>query len=481
MKLLTWLITIIVLVGCAGHKGTDYQNAKMHMLYIDGDGNLIDPNQKTIIGERGDLKKTKEDEKAYLENIFQNYMALQSKDKTLRITLFIHGGLNNFSTAVDRPGRMVDDMLADHQYPIFIAWNSDFWPNYGDHLFRIRKGLNRPVLGAMTSPVVLIEDLGRSLVRVPSSLYKEISDPVAVLKSVTVADEKDYQKRVDKLDEKGFQISNSPPHVGVRSDYYTVWNPVKLGMAPLVDGFGTGAWDGMLRRTDLVLTKNIAFEGDLITEPDREFKGPVRYADTAVTALLHRLEKKGNQQDSPYHVEGSEINIVGHSMGAIVAVNILARHPDLNVNNLVFMGAAARVKEVENVVVPWLVTRPEVDFWNLSLDPYREVGENFFFDFMPRGSLLNWIDYTFGEVNSFKDRTAGSWWNMTRLAEDIFPDTQVVDDVACYRPLRNRVHLTRFPIDNHGKWPQKHGEFADYKFWREGYWMAESAVKLDRP
>lgn len=59
MKLLTWLITIIVLVGCAGHKGTDYQNAKMHMLYIDGDGNLIDPNQKTIIGERGDLKKQK--------------------------------------------------------------------------------------------------------------------------------------------------------------------------------------------------------------------------------------------------------------------------------------------------------------------------------------------------------------------------------------------------------------------------------------
>lgn len=26
-------------------------------------------------------------------------------------------------------------------------------------------------------------------------------------------------------------------------------------MAPLEDGFGTGAWDGMLRRTDLVLKK----------------------------------------------------------------------------------------------------------------------------------------------------------------------------------------------------------------------------------
>jgi hypothetical protein len=471
------MIFALSLMGCATHQGTDYINSRNHMLYIDGYGNLVDPVTGGIVGDGG-LATTKELEKAYLDKIFENFYRLKQRDKKLKMTIFIHGGLNDFATAVNRPKLMTEAMLADNQYPIFIAWNSDFWPNYADHLFRIRKGLNRPVLGGISSPFIFVEDLGRSLVRIPASVYKEIADPIMVSKSVNSKDEKDYQRRVKRLKASGFSVRNPKPFVGVGPDYYTVLNPFKLIMAPFVDGFGTGAWDGMLRRTDLVLTKSVAFEGDVVTEPQKELKEPSSFADTAVTTFISKLEREAReekaQSDDGSHV--GSITLIGHSMGTIIAVNIIARHPDLEVDNLVFMGAAARVKEIENVVTPWLIKNPSANFWNLSLDPYREVGENFFYDFMPRGSLLNWIDFTFGQVNSFKDRTAGSWWNITRLAEDVFPAAPGYGAVK--DGIRSRVHLTRFPIDNNGVWPQKHGEFADFKFWRQDYWGARESVKL---
>jgi len=334
--------------------------------------------------------------------------------------------------------------------------------NYWDHLVKIRKGLNRPILGPLSSPFVLLEDVGRSLVRIPSSIFKEVTDPIVVTKSVKIKSEEDYETRAKKLESEGFSVINRGPYVGVGSDYYTVWNPVKLLAAPFVDGFGTGSWEGMLRRTDLVLTKNSAFEGEAANESKSNELDTPRFADTAVTTFL-----KGIETDPS--LKGSEIDLIGHSMGAIVAINVLARHGDLNIQNLVFMGAAAKVKDLENVVGPWLQLHQKAQFWNLSLDPYREMGENTFYDFAPRGSLLNWIDYTFGEVNSYKDRTAGSWWNITRLAEDIFPEQKGAVS------LRARVHLTRFPIGDKCQWPQKHGQFDDFMFWKPSFWRAEPA------
>ena len=224
----------------------------------------------------------------------------------------------------------------------------------------------------------------------------------------------------------------------------------------------------MLRRTDLVLSKPVAYEGrlpqqDLPPAPPTPpgVAPPVQkeakeLVDTAATRFLKEWINDGSLGDVP-------IDLIGHSMGAIVANNILARHPALNFDNVVFMDAAARIKDIENGVVPWM-RRPDragARFYNLSLDPYREISENEFYDFVPRGSLLHWIDNIFGEVNTFKDRTAGGWWNIVRTAEDVFPES-----------VRRRVYLTRFPIGASDKGPQEHGDFDSYCFWRPDYWTA---------
>lgn len=460
---LTWGLPLLLMAGCANQPTElrqDPQPARFHTIYIDGYGSLLDPKTKKPVATTSDPKTIQAEEALYANAILADFKKHKSVDKDLKLVLFIHGGLNEFEAATRRASKYTDLMMKDHLYPVFIGWDSGFMTNYWDHLVKIRKGLNRPILGPISAPFVLLEDVGRSIVRIPSSMFKEVTDPLVVTKSVQTQAEIDYQARANLLSAEGFSVINRAPYVGVGSDYYTVWNPIKVLAAPFVDGFGTGSWEGMLRRTDLVLTKSSAFEGDMVGEAGTIKLDAPRYADTAVTTFLRSYENDPS-------LKGSEVDLIGHSMGAIVAVNVLARHSDLNIRNLVFMGAAAKIKDLENVVSPWLQTHPQAQFWNLSLDPYREIGENTFYDFAPRGSLLNWIDFTFGEVNSYKDRTAGSWWNITRLAEDIFPLQNGTVS------LRARVHLTRFPIGNECQWPQKHGEFDDYYFWKMDFWQAQ--------
>jgi pimeloyl-ACP methyl ester carboxylesterase len=456
-----WTLLLVGLTGCASlvPPAADVPGQprpQLHTLYIDEQGQLLDPQTRARIAPAATAPSTalQAEEGAYVQAIIDHFQALRKDRPDLELTLHLHGGLNTFSSATSRSQRFAADMLAEGQYPVFIGWNSGPFTNYFDHLFRIRKGERRPVLAPLTAPLVLAEDLARSVVRIPTALYKEVRDPLAVSLLVTTEEEEDYNERRVKLEAAGLRVWSEPPFRGVGSSYWSAPNPLKLITAPLVDGLGSGAWDSMLRRTDLVLSKTSAFEDAAPPEGDA-------YADTAATTFLKRWTQDLSHRDV-------KVNLIGHSMGAIVVNNILARHPQLRVDNLVYMGGAARIKDVEAIVVPWLASPAHAGarFYNLSLDPYNEMAERTAGDFLPRGSLLNWIDGIFGEVNSFKDRTVGGWWNITRTAADVFR----LQPIGPIGPTGSgRVVLKRFAIGE-GQGPQRHGEFGDHCFWQRRFW-----------
>lgn len=421
----------------------------LHSLYINQYGNLV----KT----EGEIVDDAE-EGEYLDRIFTNLRNHKQPGVPLKLTFFVHGGLNTFESASRRPGLFSKDMLCEGYYPIFISWNSGFPTNYLDHLARIRKGESSLGLGIPTAPFVFVEDAARSVAHAPGAIYKEIEGPFKVAIWRTTKEERFAAQRKASLERNSqIHLINNLPTRGVGGSYWSVLNPVKLITAPFVDGLGKGSWNAMLRRTDLVLSKSAAFEGDLsqYRDPSTQKYPPLKpVADTAVAKFIQRWSADSGLND------GSAL-LIGHSMGTIIANNILNRYPEMRFQRVVYMGAAASIKGVEHAVVPWLHREAGGEFYNLSLDPYRELSERYWYDIAPRGSLLNWIDYIYGDVYSFHDRTAGSWWNMLRMAEEIFPSG-----------VQNRVYLTRFPIGYEEQGPQVHGDFSEYPFWRESFWKA---------
>lgn len=428
-----FLLALTALAGCTSIQHMDNADElSSYLLYIDSTGDLLDPRNEKVI-----------DEDLYIKNLIDNFSKKKSQNSDLKMTIFIHGGLNSFENATERLKQVKDSMLMDNKYPVFVSWRSGGFSNYSDHLFSIRRGEKRNwFVGVITSPFVLTEDVLRSVARIPASTYNVLFGQNSIRIGKYSKEEQYSDKALAELSKLGFIIYNSPNDTGHgASDFWSVWNPVKLVTAPLVDGLGTGAWNSMLRRTDLVLRRNDGFNG--ISEEK---------SDTAVTKFFKKISSDLNQE---------ELTLIGHSMGTIIANNIIARFQQIKFKEIVYMAAACSIKDIELVVPPYMQKNVDTKFYSLSLNPYRDIAENSLLDFVPRGSLLMWIDDTLGANNSFQDKTAGFWFNMVRGASEAFKEPSI----------RNRVHLTQFGIKDGT--PQKHGAFGDYMFWNERFWEGD--------
>jgi len=251
-----------------------------------------------------------------------------------------------------------------------------------------------------------------------------------------------------------------------RASTSVLFLPIKFPLGVLVDGLGTGAWDDMVRRTTAMF------------RPGTELCGPAgsglpsaRSPSGGAGRFLTALEAKINANPR----REWRIILVGHSMGAIVANRILREYPTLPIIRVQYLASAASIADVESSVIPYLRRRPDATFETATLHPFAETGEyqspkpigKLADVFVPRGSLLEWIDDYFENARSPFDRRSGKWRNMA-LALHIFPED-----------VRNRVTIKAFgvgdPIDagtRFAQHPARHGEMADasLRFWCRDYW-----------
>lgn len=459
-----------------------------------------------------------------------------------KILIFVHGGMNLPGGALRRSAVLGarGDLNAEY-YPIFINWNSGPLSTYGEHLFLVRQGQRQPLLGAVTSPFYLLSDVSRALIRAPAvwlKLLQEQFDPYE-RRRATFSQESWRYLKAHKLNPGEFSgvpdltltdLQEADQRSQIQLTTNELHNVSLILKAPaeiILDAIGTGAWEMMLRRSRQLFDSPTRFAGQKSRDQERihtvidlaraQPRGDARsaemqrqideqlqelYRENRLAAPPTNVRRKKNAdylvRSTPGAVElflnaleqqlpagdGYSITLIGHSMGAIVANEILLRHPKkLPIDNIVYLAAACSVKECEDALVPYLRQTQghgaSAQFYNLSLHPVAEITETFMSPekkrpspldyskstiglFVPRGSLLQWLDAFFTTPLNLEDRRLGKWATAISSA-GIFPG-----DVS------DRIHLTMFPVGL-SDLPQKHGQFDSLafptRFWQQKFWL----------
>ncbi len=362
----------------------------------------------------------------YLSEMFSSMNTFFNDQKRLgkenkKIMLFVHGGLNTQVETLERVVQRIRDcdkntksdsadcnkeenlsleekenqrlykrILQEGYYPIFINWHSWLFSTYMEHLFLIRQGEKRPVLGPLSFPFYLITDIGRSILRSPmiwasitennlktipllspvlnNHRQDQVKRDIACRKKFSNDNDKESLKKClgkkitppdsclpfsfarkdsplesinnwvhsGRIDETGqFNLSTGNDEQTCTQMYLTnsrfvYTSPTKLASVPLIDTFGTSAWNNMLRRVKLLFRSDSEFDKESDNEGGAAFKahqdisrGLTRIKPTGTLSIFMEKLSEIIRTNNP----GSwEITLIGHSMGAIVSNEIIRNY-----------------------------------------------------------------------------------------------------------------------------------------------------------
>jgi pimeloyl-ACP methyl ester carboxylesterase len=486
-------LSALLLLGAACYRIPAGFDPGPHIVYVDEDGGMRashDTAQVRLTGRyAGDVLDDSSARRAV--GVLMQRIRESGQDT---ITLYVHGGLVTYGRARADAARLGTVLQRDGHFPLFVAWESGWFPTFADHVKSVRQGQEwAPVMGWLTAPLIIAADLGRAVARAPLGIFQQAADYCATWRGALsdsirqargdhscrmFADEVRVRRQNVRraLDREvagtstdslhltlGEYHSTLPRSAGRTVSAYVTALPKALVSGPLMDGFGAGTYENMLRRTQTMFRQH----GDMARRaPTTGYREPTGATAILMDSLAHYVAPTC---DSAGRCRVS-LNLVGHSMGSIVVARMLREWPELPVRNIYFMAAAATVTDVETSVIPYLRTHPTAAFYNGMLHPRIEVGEAQWvaLDLVPRGSLLEWIDDHLTAPQTPLDRTAGKWDNMAAM-EYIFPPE-----------VRARVLLKGFgfrdPRDAtsgflHRK-VDRHSAFDDPRFawWRDGTW-----------
>jgi pimeloyl-ACP methyl ester carboxylesterase len=443
-------------------------------------------------------------------------------------------------------------MIADGYAPVFLIWNSDFTTAYQDRLCCVLEGEENSQYWPYFYPVRLVGDIAAGVARAMENFGQQV---IRFKQSVIATKGTEYflqQKDIPSIcatlpdsqcprivyptfqglsftDTDAFEHLNGEDQRTVeKTAGYAVTAPLRVVSTTFFPGAGAKAWDDMVRRTRLALQEPIL---DLSAEHARLMAASCAEATAAHTSsseataapdakrfhpngqgafviFFDRLAceiKQGSFVTPDHRKVKVELNFFGHSMGALVGNELLARYSKLPWHRIVYMAAATPVRDFKFMVAPMLDCAPDntsplcghqpqdplyrdVQFYNLMLHPLAESHDLEEYGAVPEGSLLEWIDEMFGGPKSVDDRMFGKWTNAEktmawfspymreRMHFRVFPAQARMSDgdpseqrafaAECIKGPDGPTKQAELPPRCH---PIMHGQFADYSFWRDDF------------
>jgi pimeloyl-ACP methyl ester carboxylesterase len=458
-----FLPAALLLAGCR-----TVEAPPQHVVLVDHSGHSLH-----LTGAKARERENQQEFAAHLAAI-TNAIATDTNclepDGTRQILIFIHGGLNSYNQSLQRVNDLTREIEDAHYYPLFVNWDSGLWSSYWEHLFFVRQGQVKRIWGPVTCPLYFVADVGRAVTRAPVVWYYQFtSDATTTARYESPI--RLWHSRSNRLAQasgtgrRGLSLSigSDDRTWGSKCGYfssYVVTFPFKLLTAPFIDAFGKSAWDNMSRRTQTMFRAPGEFDRPATTNEIRVARRRVgEPAEGAVARLMQALAEFVAADPSNHY----SITLVGHSMGTIVANEVIQMHPNLGYSNIVYMGAACSVTEFANAVIPCLEANTNTHFYNLTLHPVAEAREAQwnYLDLTPRGSLLEWIDNFLANPRTVPERTLGKWDN------DISTTALIPTNVA------SRIRIKAFAVGPRDEFPDNpmvHGDFSEEPFWQEDFW-----------
>lgn len=451
------------------------------------------------------------DSELYLDDLFDamddHYKAKGSRER--KLVFYVHGGLNNNATTIQRARDLTHLMLADDQYPIFLNWQSNLLGALYEHLMNVRQGDNKGNRHAYLLPFILGGDLAKGIARAPVTWFYQGSNSLDRVRQVDCnAKPWEFDHAYHRLRRKFLDACAANPNDcaemavsrgpetytmyerlrettrfaatgAVPTRYWTTaagggwasvvgWLPPKLLISPFLDGLGGPAWDTMLRRAA------VGFHGDGVVNPPRFPAEKHPEGNGGFSRFFRRLQKKIADTDcrlkpGPDCIDW-KVTIISHSMGTIVTNHILQEFPELRFDHIVYMAGAASVREYERAVFPYLRRHEQTKMYHLTLHNFADIRDQYFLELPPAGSLLVWIDSFLSKPETLRDRTVGRFNNLMMFAEETPQD------------LRRRISMKAFGVGGSIALddPQSHGSFGLFdgrhragKFWDPKFWQVE--------
>ena len=441
-----------LLCSCAGPVVSDYTMKRI--IAINDDGS---PHGYPI--ERGSRVIPAEDY-SYSNHVQSIIDSIRESGRT-NILIYVFGGMNTLDETVERSANLSRAISeTSDYYPILVNWESSLFDAYYDHLVWYRRGVRDPYLGPALSPFYLMADLGRAFTRLPINLVFQSYGMYANYALAPQVDEDDAAE-IQGLRIRAYIGEDYTPlsQVILRQIVYTLGFPARVITTPLIDAGGKNAWDTMLRRTQTVFRRAHTID---ITDDER-FDIAFSPPDGALSILMDALVEL-------YHQDTNYVfTLIGHSMGPIILNELICRYYMLPYHNIVYLAPSCTIREFGNSVIPYMCINTNCTFYNLCLHQNADANDMMWWVFLPRGSILEWIDTFLGDPLILTDLTLGKWENsirsLPRLSEE-FRSRVVIKAFGIDDPATNKIMLDK---------PEQHTDFGDpaLRFWEPKFWSID--------